>query len=189
MVQLEADSLTALIEALDHGRDGHPRWVVAAVRRSVFTDTAESIANAASARGYIALPLDDYVRERILNARQFDERTLLLLDTRGDPARAHSVLLQAAAQSARPHLLLTLRTTFPAANIRVVREARAAYAAQTVTRQTLQVAELVARASRAGEFIGAGRHAAAERLLRDVAAALERRGAAEAAARITTHLA
>src|SRR5205085_4476041 len=153
MVQLEDDNLTALVEALDHGREGHPRWVVAAVRRSVFTDTAESIANAASARGYVAVPLGDYMRERVLNPRQFDERTLLLLDTRGDPARAHSMLLQAASRSARPHLLLTLRTTHTAGNIRVVREARAAYAAQTVTRQTPQVAELLARASRAGEFI------------------------------------
>src|ERR1051325_3012535 len=134
MVQLEDDNLRALVEALDHGRDGHPRWVVAAVRRSVFTDTAESIANAASARGYVALPLGDYMRERILNPRHFDERTLLLLDTRGDPARAHSVLLHAASQSARPHLLLTLRTTYGATNVRVVREARGAYAAQTGAR-------------------------------------------------------
>jgi DNA-binding NtrC family response regulator/tetratricopeptide (TPR) repeat protein len=177
MLRLEdAADLTPLLEALDHGRDGHPRWIVAAVPRPQLLATAtEAIAAAATGRGFVAMALDAYIRACIIGAPHFDERTLLLIDSGADPARAHAALLHASAQSPRPHLLLTLRAT--PARPTLVREARAAYAAGPVERQSPQIAELLTRAVRAAAFVAGGRHAAAERLLRDVMAALARRGA------------
>src|SRR5438067_6155362 len=83
MVRLDGDNnLTALLEAMDHGRDGYPRWIVVDAPRQRLTARAtESIVAAATERGFVALPVDAYHQERIVDARQFDERTLLLVDT------------------------------------------------------------------------------------------------------------
>ena len=70
-----------------------------------------------------------------------------------------------------------------------MREARASYLPERVERESPQIAHLVSRASRAHEFAACGRHAAAERLLRDVAAALARRDAWRHAARLNITLA
>src|SRR5438445_2693749 len=179
MVRLDGDSnLTALLEAMDHGRDGYPRWIVVDAPRQRLTSRAtESIIAAATERGFVALPVDVYHQERIVDANQFDERTLLLVDMGSDESRAHAALLHASAQSPRPHLLLTFRFASTLRKAACVREARAAYAPQRIERESPQVTELIGRASRATEFVACGRHAAAERLLRDVGAALARRDA------------
>ena len=52
-----------------------------------------------------------------------------------------------------------------------------------------EVAQLIGRASRAKAFVAAGRHASAERLLRDVAGALTRRSAFQPASRLAITLA
>jgi len=172
----DAADLTPLLEALDHGRDGRPRWIVAAVPRPQRLAAAtDAIVAAATGRGFVAMPIDAYIRACIIGAAELDERSLLLVDSGADPARAHATLLQASARSPRPHLLLTLRSTpdVPA----LVREARAAYVPAATERPSPHVADLLARAARASGFAAAGRHAAAERLLRDVTAALARRGA------------
>ena len=189
MVRLDAANLTPVIEALEHGRDGFPRWIAAAVGRRFLAQTLESIAGAAASRGFVALPVDAYLRARIIDVNQFDERTLLLLDTQSDPSRAHAALLGACAQSSRPHLLLTLRAGAEACHSMFVREARAAYTAGRVERESPQVTEILTRARRATEFVACGRHAAAERLLRDAGAALARRGADRHASRIVVTLA
>ena len=191
MVRLDGDNnLTALLEAMDHGRDGYPRWIVVDAPRQRLTARAtESIVAAATERGFVALPVDAYHQERIVDARQFDERTLLLLDTGSDQSRAHAALLHASAQSPRPHLLLTFRFASNVRKAAWVREARAAYAPQRMERESPQVIELLARASRATAFVTCGRHAAAERLLRDVAGALARRGASRHASCVTITLA
>ena len=55
----------------------------------------ESITTAAVDRGFVALPIDAYLRSRILGANELDERTLLLVDVSGgDPWRAHAALLR-----------------------------------------------------------------------------------------------
>ena len=73
---------TPLLEAMDHGRDGYPRWIVVeTTRRRQLTQTAESITTAAVDRGFVALPIDAYLRSRILGANELDERTLLLVDS------------------------------------------------------------------------------------------------------------
>jgi DNA-binding NtrC family response regulator len=194
MVMLDEDNLTPIIEAMDHGRDGYPRWIVAtAVRRRVFPQTIASVARAAEQRGYVALPVNSYLRARIVGSSGLDERTLLLLDTDSDAARAHTALLHASTRSPRPHLLLTMRAGTGSSHAAVAREARAAYAVDRVEvarferseRMGAQVLDLLARANRVRELTERGRHAAAERLLRDIAAALERRGATRYASRVT----
>lgn len=190
MVRLDDANLTPLIEALEHGRDGHPRWIVTtAPRRRSLAQTLESIVGAAESRGFVTLPIDAYFRARIIDGSQIDERTLLLLDTHSDPARAHAALLHACARSSRPHLLLTLRAGGERLYGGCVREARASYTTDPGDRVSPRVAELLARARRAAEFVARGRHAAAERLLRDVGAALARRGADRQASGIAITLA
>jgi DNA-binding NtrC family response regulator/tetratricopeptide (TPR) repeat protein len=192
MVRLDIDAnVTPLLEAMDHGRDGYPRWIVVeTTRRRQLTHTAESITTAAVDRGFVALPIDAYLRSRVLGANELDERTLLLIDVSGgDPWRAHAALLHASAQSPRPHLLLTFHHAPGASKPASVREARASYLPERGEGESPQIAHLVSRASRAHEFAASGRHAAAERLLRDVAAALARRDACRHAARLNITLA
>src|SRR5258705_1753420 len=186
MLRLDGDAdLTPLLEALDHGRDGHPRWIVADIPRPrLRARTTESIVNAATSRGFVAMAVDAYIRARILGAPELDERALLLVDSGADASRAHAALLHASARSPRPHLLLTLRSP---SSPGLVREARAAYAPDP-GRQSPHVVQLLARAARAAELVGSGRHAAAERLLRDVAAALARRAAGREASKVSIHL-
>jgi len=70
----------------------------------------------------------------------------------------------------------------------LVREARPAYVAPAAG-ESRRVTELVLRAKRAGEFVASGRHAAAERLLRDVIAAVARRDSFVHASRLSITLA
>jgi len=140
MVRLDIDaSVTPLLEAMDHGRDGYPRWIVVErTRHRQLARTAESIMTAAVDRGFVALSLDAYFRSRILGANELDERTLLLVDVSGgDPWRAHAALLHASAQSPRPHLLLTFHP--PPGKPDSVREARASYLPERVERESPQI--------------------------------------------------
>ena len=167
MYTLDAGDVGPLIEALEHGRDGQPRWIVTAVEHGrPVADAVASITAAATQRGFVAVPVDRYLRARIIDSTPFDHRTLVLVDTACDPSSAHSALLQACAQSPRPHVLLTVRATgrrhMPNTH---VREARAVYTPQAEHVDSPQVVDLVRRASRASELVVRGRHAAAERLL------------------------
>ena len=191
MVRLDANSnLTPLLEAMDHGRDGYPRWIVIErINARDIPQVAERISASASRRGFVALEIDAYMRKRVLDDNELDERTLLLVDAAGERFRAHAVLLHAAARSPRPHLLLTFCRAMAERSPRLVREARAAYVARAVDRDSPQVTELVLRAKRGGECVARGRHAAAERLLREVIAALGRRDAFVHASRLSMTLA
>ena len=187
-------SLGPLLEALDHGRDGYPRWVVAGARsRRQATCTIERVAAAAVRRGFVTISTDLYLRFRELLDAELRERTLLLAGAFGaDPSRAHAALLDASALSPRPHLLLTFGLAAAHSSPPVVREARAAYALRhgaVAPPESTDVMQLIARASRADVFAGEGRHAAAERLLRDVTGALARRRAFQPAARLSITLA
>jgi DNA-binding NtrC family response regulator len=191
MVRLDAGSnLTPLLEAIDHGRDGYPRWIVIErIHARDIQQEAERISACASSRGFVPLGINTYMGQCVLDDTELDERTLLLIDTKGEPSRAHSVLLHAAARSPRPHLLLTFRRAIGERPPRLVREARAAYVARVADRDSPWVTDLVLRAKRAREFVACGRHAAAERLLRDVIAALARRDAFVHASRLSITLA
>jgi DNA-binding NtrC family response regulator len=110
---------------------------------------------------------------------------LLIVHPAGSIAAGRAALVDAAARWPRPHVLLTFASPRPvlaAGHGAVVREARAVYgprAARPPLAATLpdDVLRHVMRSARATEFVRSGRHAAAERLLRDVAGALVRRQA------------
>jgi DNA-binding NtrC family response regulator len=179
----ESSELTppALLEMLDHGRDGSPRAVVAdlasTTRLKVMVDR---IAGAAVERGYVPIDVGLYARMRPVLEEEIAHRTLVLIASDRSGRWAGAALLDAAARTPRPHVLLTLRTSRTAAGP-VVREARAAYGGVTRSRPVVplssDVLQYLQRARRAPEFIALGRHAAAARLLREVAAALMRRSA------------
>jgi DNA-binding NtrC family response regulator/tetratricopeptide (TPR) repeat protein len=181
----EPEAPPSLIEVLAGARDGVPRWLVAEARNGA---QAASITRRAAAearrRGFVPIlvPLLERLGRELDEA--LEERALLLIGSFPPTlAAARASLIAAAARSARPHVLLTFhgaRSELPGG---VVREARAAYGSVAVPAKlvplpmTSEVARHVARAWRAADFQRAGRHAAAERLLREVSATLLRRAA------------
>jgi DNA-binding NtrC family response regulator len=178
-------SLAPLVEVLEHGVEGTPRWIVADVpARSRVAATVEAAAGTACRCGFVPIAADAYLRLRTRLAGELAERALLLLAPPSvDIHLARAALIDAASRASRPHVLFTMRTPAGVAAPNdgyVVHEARAVYGAQParrVGRVALpdEMARHVARASRAAEFVRSGRHAAAERLLRDVIGALARR--------------
>ena len=185
---LREPSFAPLVEVLAHGREGIPRWIVADVPSVRACGLAvRRAAEDARSRGFVPVAADVYLRLRTLLGEDLRDRALLLIARAGVADEvARAALIDAATHSPRPHVLLTFRTAV-AHSPHLVREARAQYAAQPLKARlqpTLpeDVVRHVARGARAAEFIGAGRHAAADRLLRDVAAALVRRGALPQAA-------
>ncbi len=184
------EEIPALVELLNDGRDGSPRWVVLDVGNGAQAAAiARRAASAGRARGFVPMLVPMYERLRDALATDLAERTLLLIGSFAKSvAAARMALVDAAARTPRPHVLLTFRTADTVAAGCVVREARAAYGAQPFRRPAgatimpADVARHVERAGRAVEFQRAGRHAAAERLLRDVVGSLTRREAWDAAA-------
>jgi DNA-binding NtrC family response regulator len=186
------EDVPALTELLRNGRDGSPRWVVANARTAAEAAAVVRRAAAAACRnGCVPLLVSVYARLRDALASELAERTLLLMGAFvKDAESAPIALVDAAARSPRPHILLTFRATLIWETACVVREARASYGAPAGVRcaqgspVTAEVARHIERARRAGEFQRSGRHAAAERLLREVAATLARRNALAPAAEI-----
>ncbi len=191
-----------LVEVLDHGRDGEPRWVVvvtAAGPSSVAV--ARRLAEDARARGFIPITVDVYLRLRSLLEEEIRHRALMLILPPGSALEsARHAIVSAAAASPRPHVLVSFhsgrvvscladsRPMRPSDGARslgsahLVREARAVYGAGVPARPVFQplpddVVKHMARGSRWVDLWQVGRHAAAERLLRDVAGALQRRRA------------
>ena len=187
-----------LLEVLDNGRDGEPRWVVVettAGQSSVAV--ARRAAEQARARGLVPISVDVYLRLRTLLDEELRHRTLMLILPPGSSLQpAREALLYAASVSPRPHVLVSFRSGRPLVlktGAHVVREARAVYGAATSPHPTLKAApedvlRLTARAARWVELCGSGRHAAAERLLRETAGSLLRRRAFAAAATLLVAL-
>ena len=177
----------SIAEVLDHGRDGEPRWVVvetATGQSSVAV--ARRLAEDARARGFVPIAVDVYLRLRSLLEEELRHRTLMLILPRGaslNPAR--EAIVSVAAVSPRPHVLVSFRSGPIASSSmsgQLVREARAVYGASAAVRPALptlpdDVVKHLARGSRWIDLWRSGRHAAAERLLRDVAGAVFRRRA------------
>ena len=182
----------SLIEILNDGRDGCPRWVVADARNGAQA-AAVAARTAAGARrhGFVPLLVPLYLRWRVALAADLEERTLLLIGSfaRG-LAAARGAFIQAASSSPRPHVLLTFRCADGAGKAGVVREARAAYGLMPATARnriaapTAEVVRLIERAAHAANLERSGRHASAERLLREVGGSLARRQAFTAAANV-----
>ncbi len=180
-----------LIEVLDHGHDGAPRWVTADGGAGVSTEAAARRAAAdARARGFIPMSVEMYVRLRDVLTEDLRGRALMLIARSGTaPELARRAFIDVAARSQRPHVLLTFPSTRGARQF-LVREAPAAYSAPVAIsiQQRSDVAQYAERAQRAVEFVRAGCHAAGERLLREVAAALVRRRAFDPAVRTLVSL-
>jgi DNA-binding NtrC family response regulator len=191
-VERLAPPLDALVEVLEHGREGCPRAIaVAGTGVGWPARTILRAAEDARARGFVPIAVGVYGLLRGRLCEEIRERSLLLIAAPdSSPDLAAAALRDAAARTPRPHVLLSLHdasgpglTSAPS----VVREARAAYAPHAVRRAVPQppddVRRHLARAEKAADFVRAGRHAAAERLLRDVGSALARRRASAEAAR------
>jgi DNA-binding NtrC family response regulator len=190
-----------LVEVLDHGRDGEPRWVVVVTAAgSASLAVARRLAEDARARGFIPIAVDVYLRLRSLLEGEIRHRALMLILPPGATLEsARHAIVSAAAASPRPHVLVSFHSdrAVPSlagsrprsggdarsfASAHLVREARAVYGAGVQVRPVFQplpddVVKHMARGSRWVDLWQVGRHAAAERLLRDVAGALQRRRA------------
>src|SRR3954471_1078757 len=193
----------ALTEVLEHGHDGQPRALVAHMAAaSGWKAAADRVAADAVHRGYVPIAADLYARVLPIIGEQIAERTLLVIAAAHETRSARWAFVDAASRTPRPHVLLTLHVGRGAAvcgsgtqsegTVHQVREARAAYAAnrrpRPVTAVPSDVLQHLQRAGRADGLVAAGRHAAAERLLRDVSAALGRRRAWPQAASVTMAL-
>jgi len=172
-----------LIEVLDHGREGEPRWLMLDGSPSDRPTLIEHAAVAARDRGFVPVAADVYLRLRDLLRHDLEHRALLVIvrpDVSIDMGRA--ALIDAASRSSRPHLLVSWRDSArQPTSIDRVSEARAQYGVADGRRMVpalpTEVVRHLARARRAAEFVQSGRHASADRLLRDVAGALVRRRA------------
>ena len=182
---IEAD-IAPYVEAMSHGRDGWPRWVVATPCRATTAGSViERVAAVATARGFVAISPDHYLRLRDALAADLDDRTLLLTsDASDDQCRAHAALIDAAARSPRPHVLITCDRGGDRPQSHV-REARASYGEvrRPEVRRDL-VAGLDVEIQRARTLANRGRHAAADRALADLGGRLARRSVGAQAARV-----
>jgi DNA-binding NtrC family response regulator/tetratricopeptide (TPR) repeat protein len=191
MAQPDTDPLAPLIEVLDHGRDGSPRWVVADSHNGMQAGALARRATAVGrARGYVPIAVDAYQRMDAGLADDLRDRTLLLIGhLAASLSSARRALIDAATRSPRPHVLLTFRSAQAPRQRFIVREARQVYGVEAIASipgplpVSADVLRLMTRVQRATEHVQSGRHAAAERLLREVAGSLERRQAHTAAAR------
>ncbi len=185
-------TLAPLVEVFGHGRDGDPRWVVAnATNASQAGSLARAAATQARQRGFVPILAELYLRHRDALADDLSERTLLLIGTSGASLGvARAAFVDAAARSPRPHVLLTFRL-LPAPAV-LVRESRSAYRIDPCSPREIppspDVVRYLQRADRAAQFARSGRHAAADRLSREVAAALARRKAHVPAAQVLIDL-
>src|SRR5688572_11606830 len=180
-----------LIELLDHGEDGMPRWIVSDAGGVEWRKETHRAARKARHRGYVPIAVEIFLRPRLLLTEHLRTRALLLIarpDLSIDQMRA--ALLHAAAISQGPHVLLEMahsrgrgqQMRWRAAEARVSYGATRSRTAAPVPAPPPDVVRLLERARRAADFVQSGRHAAAERLLRETAAALGRRRAGAAAA-------
>lgn len=187
--------LASLSEALECGRDGEPRWIVIecanAAQAAAMTRRA---ADTAQRCGFVTMSADAYLRLRDILADDLANRTLVLVDgPAATRASARAALLEASARAPRPHVVLTITAAGTSrGDGRVgpwaVHEARAIYGAAATGKRTVprtwpaDVVRHAASIARAAELASEGRHAAAERMLRECAAALLRRQASAPAA-------
>ena len=196
----------SMLDLLDHGCDGEPRWVTLdALDAHAAATLVRLIAAEAERRGYVPLAVDNLPAFVRTLPEEMRHRTLALLhthDARTPPDG--SALLVAASLNPRPHVLVTIAVGGPASAAKaamarhgrpactpLLREARTAYAADREAPASVQYpdnAKYVARAHQAFALARLGRHEPALRMLREAAAALARRRDAFSAATAMTLL-
>jgi DNA-binding NtrC family response regulator len=178
----------SMLDLLDHGCDGEPRWVTLdALDAQGAANLVRLITAEAERRGYVPLAVDTLPAFVRTLPDEMRHRTLALLQTHDARTPADgSALLMAAALNPRPHVLVTIAVgTRPRGRMPLVREARTAYAADPDPRAPASGAEhakYLSRANQAFALARRGRHEPALRMLREAAAALARRRDASGAA-------
>jgi hypothetical protein len=182
-----------ILDLLDHGCDGEPRWLMLdAGDAATAAQLSRAVAREAERRGYVPIAADEL--SSLVRAPRDDmrHRTFALLNTQAANAPLDaSALTLASTFNARPHLLVTVVVAARRApRTPVVREARAAYAADSDrdAAWSADAEKYLARAAQAFALARKGRHAPAIRMLREAAAALARRRETRAAARVTVQL-
>ena len=184
----------SMLDLLDHGCDGEPRWVTLdALDAHAAANLVRVIAAEAERRGYVPLAVDRLPAFVRTLPEEMRHRTLALLHTHDASTPPDgSALLLASALNPRPHVLVTIAVgRMRRARPPLLREARTAYAAQPDPSASLAYpdsAKYVARASQAFALARMGRHEPALRMLREAAAALARRRDGAAAATAMTLL-
>jgi DNA-binding NtrC family response regulator/tetratricopeptide (TPR) repeat protein len=180
----------SMLDLLDHGCDGEPRWIpLNTADADAASNLVRIITLEAERRGYVPLAVERlpaFVRALPEEMRQ---RTFALLHTHDAATPADvSPLVAVAAVNSRPHVLVTIAVGQKPRAAPVVREARAAYAAVPDSRTkswSPDCERYVARANEAFALARRGRHEPAVRMLREAAAALARRREAAAAAAVS----
>lgn len=170
--------IETLVEAFDQGADGEPRHVVLAAPDAGRHEALVRVAaHEARCRGYVPLSAALFDRVMPTLGEALRHRTLALIDVSGSVDDGN-VLARASAMNPRPHVLVTiLSRPIRRRPWSVVREARAVYAVSDASRH-------LARAEVAFAAARAGRHAQAERMLREVTGLAARRGAWDSASRV-----
>lgn len=166
--------LAPLVDLLHDVTEGAPRWLTVRVASPHVSAVVRAATATAEASGYLPVALEDYRRVTEVPPG-IDERAVMLIATPGSQAsRRRQALMDAAARSSRPHILLSVEapTTAPL----VAREARAVYGPSR-GEVPADVVKHLLRAERCADLLRKGSHAAAERLLRDVLGAVTRRRA------------
>ncbi len=186
-------SFDTMLDLLDHGCDGEPRWVTLdstdaqAAARLVRLVTSE-----AERRGYVPVAAERVPALVRALPQEMRHRTFLLLQTCAAGTSADpSSLLAVAALNARPHVLVTITVAGPPeAAPPLLREARTIYASDRPMVRPISPdsQKYLARADQAFALARTGRHEPAIRMLREAVAALARRRDAEAAARTSVLL-
>ena len=180
----------ALVELLEHGVEGAPRWIVADATKAEWTEKSRVAASQARRHGYVAIDLQLFLRLRRILADDLRTRAIVLIAQADVPfEKLRLALLHAAAISPRPHVLMSLsrQNSRPLISRWHAAEARAVYgpgrsAVMTRPGLPLDVMRLMEKVKSAPELVHCGRHATAERMLREVASALVRRQAGAQAA-------
>jgi DNA-binding NtrC family response regulator len=188
--------LDLVLELLDQGCDGEPRLIALNANDAAGASAlSRIIAREARRRGYVPMSTELFTRLRTSLADDLRNRALVLLEVRnasGVPGVGPSILAEAAALSSRPHLLVSILLNPVARSGLFAREARASYEAQVerddINRPSPDSMRYLQNAAHAENVARAGRHAMAERMLRESAAALARRENLVAASRITLML-
>jgi len=182
-------SLDTMLDLLDHGCDGEPRWVTLdAPDPQRAADLARLLTAEAARRGYVPLAADGVAHVLATLPEEKRHGTFALLQTCAPGACADaSPLLAVASLNPRPHVLITITVARRAhAAVPLLREARSAYASDPSARapsSSPDAQKYFARAEQAFGLARTGRHEPAVRMLREAVAALARRREAVAAGR------
>ena len=181
-------SLDTMLDLLDHGCDGEPRWITLdAADPQSGAQLIRLLSTEAERRGYVAVSAERVAHILRTLPDEMRHRTFALLQTcpAGTPPDG-SPLVAVSTLNPRPHVLVTIAIGRRPLAAAVVREARAMYAPDRSSPPAVwspEAQKYLARADQAFVLARKGRHVPAVRMLREAIGALDRRRDAEAAGR------